>query len=253
MFDGDKNMLKEDTYELVEWLTAKVKGRLCYCSCLNRFLQNSDVKMKAELVKLLALYSEVEENGGCATLTLSTREGKSIFKFTLESPPPPPATTSTSSSPASGRRRRNRGAAARARRKQRAAAHQDSLAAAAIAPSQPPSSPTPGPPSRPLKHLLSPTHTSGRRRVMSVGRPEMPSFSSLNLDGSSSPPPAPPPFCSPLICYDDCEIPRQHCDDCGKCIVLCPEHFGCGCDGLDFDPTEIECAICYCTREVKIR
>ena len=56
--------------------------------------------MKAELAKLLALYSEVEENGGSATLSLSTKGGKSIFKFTLESPPPPaPATASTSTLP----------------------------------------------------------------------------------------------------------------------------------------------------------
>ena len=209
--------------------------------------------MKAELAKLLALCSEVEEAGGCATLTLLIREGKSIIKFTLESPPPAPApaTTSTSSTPASGRRRRNRGAAARARRKQRAAAHQVSLAAAAIAPSQPLPSPPPRPPSRPLKHLLTPSPTSGRRRVMSVGRPEMPSFSSLNLDGSSSPPPAPPPP-PPPICYDHCEIPTQHCYDCGKCAVLCYEHFGCDCEDYYFDPTEIECAICYCTKEVKL-
>ena len=42
-------------------------------------------KMKAELAKLLALYSEVEENGGSANLVLSTKGGKSIIKFTLES------------------------------------------------------------------------------------------------------------------------------------------------------------------------
>ena len=86
--------------------------------------------MKAELAKLLALYSEVEENGGSATLSLSTKGGKSIFKFTLESPPPPapPTTGSPSTSPpapgnqaAGRRRRRNRGAAARARCNQGAA------------------------------------------------------------------------------------------------------------------------------------
>ena len=104
----------------------KVKGRLCLSSCRNPFVQISDKKMKAELAKLLALYSEVEENVGSATLSLSTKGGKSIFKFTLGSPPPARATTaSTSTSPpapgnqaAGRRRRRNRGAAARARRNQ---------------------------------------------------------------------------------------------------------------------------------------
>ena len=94
--------------------------------------------MKAELAKLLALYSEVEENGGSANLVLSTKGGKSIIKFTLESPPPAPATTdpTTTSPPAPGnqaagrRRRRNRGAAARARRNQRAATSQATLAEA---------------------------------------------------------------------------------------------------------------------------
>ena len=50
-----------------------------------------------------------------------------------------------------------------------------------------------------LHHLLSPSPTSGRRRVMSVGRPEMPNFSSLNLDGSCSPTPPPPPTSPPPV------------------------------------------------------
>ena len=75
--------------------------------------------MMAELAKLLELFSEVEERGGCASLSLSTSRGKSTFKFTLETPPS--AATSlqgSSASPptpgnqAAGRRRhRNRGAA----------------------------------------------------------------------------------------------------------------------------------------------
>ena len=32
--------------------------------------------MRAELVKLLALFSDVEESCGCASLSLSTSEGK---------------------------------------------------------------------------------------------------------------------------------------------------------------------------------
>ena len=155
--------------------------------------------MKAEIAKLLALYSEVEENGGSANLVLSTKGGKSIYKFTLESPAPVTTYPTPSSPPAPGnqaagrRRRRNRGAAARARRNQRAATSQATLAEV--------ESPPHLPPSRPLHHLLSPSPTSGRRRVMSLGRGEMPTFSTLNLDGSSSPSPAPPPPSPPPSRY----------------------------------------------------
>ena len=155
--------------------------------------------MKAEIAKLLALYSEVEENGGSANLVLSTKGGKSIYKFTLESPAPATTCPTPSSPPATGnqaagrRRRRNRGAAARARRNQRAATSQATLAEV--------ESPPHLPPSRPLHHLLSPSPTSGRRQVMSLGRGEMPTFSTLNLDGSSSPSPAPPPPSPPPSRY----------------------------------------------------
>ena len=209
--------------------------------------------MKAEIAKLLALYSEVEENGGSANLVLSTKGGKSIIKFTLESPPPAPATTNptTTSPPAPGnqaagrRRRRNRGAAARARRNQRAASSQATLAEVDPPPGLPPT-----PLLHPLHHLLSPSPTSGRRRVMSLGRPEMQTFSSLNLDGSCSSPPAPPSPSTPSPCYDDCEN-DMHCSDCGKCYALCPEHSGCNCcdeDGLEFT---FHCAVCCCGRSLE--
>ena len=87
--------------------------------------------MKAEFQKLIKLYEELQEAGETATLTLSTRGGKSTIKLQLESSPSLPATSTTSTHtlpPASGRRRRHRGARARARRNQRAAAHQTSLA-----------------------------------------------------------------------------------------------------------------------------
>ena len=228
--------------------------------------------MRDELAKLLALYSDVEESCGCASLSLSTSGGKSIVKFTLETPPPPVTTTSSRSptSPsapgnqaAGRRRRRNRGAAWRARRNQRAAASQVTLAEV----NSPPASPPPRPP-RPLHHLLSPTPSAGRRRVMSLGRPEMPSFSSLNLDGSSSPSasPAPPPSTpfsaspppytpSPSppsfgVCYEGCES-DQHCDRCGKCDYLCQEHNGCDCYSEEELP--FLCAVCYCLRSVMYR
>ena len=210
----------------------------------------------AELAKLLELFSEVEEKGGCASLSLSTSRGKSTFKFTLETPPSPATTLpSSSASPsapgnqAAGRRRRNRGAAWRARRNQRAAASQVTLAEVKA-----PASPPPRPP-RPLHHLLSPTPSAGRRRVMSLGRPEMPTFSSLNLDGASSPSPtptpptpssaSPPPSTpspSPPVCYRGC---TWHCDSCGKCPFLCQDHSGCPCCE-DLPP---HCTVCCCLRD----
>ena len=185
-------------------------------------------------------------------MVLSTKGGKSIIKFTLESPPPAPATTDpTSTSPpapgnqAAGRRcRRNRGAAARARRNQRAATSQATLAEVDPPPGLPPS-----PLLHPLHHLLSPSPTSGRRRVMSLGRPEMQTFSSLNLDGSCSTPPAPQSPSTPSPCYDDCEN-DMHCSSCGKCIVLCKEHKGCDCDDVDGLEIDFHCAVCCCGRSL---
>ena len=226
--------------------------------------------MRDELAKLLALYSDVEESCGCASLSLSTSGGKSIVKFTLETPPPPVTTTSSRSptSPsapgnqaAGRRRRRNRGAAWRARRNQRAAASQVTLAEV----NSPPASPPPRPP-RPLHHLLSPSPAAERRGVMSLGRQEMPTFSSLNLDGASSPSPTPtpptpssasPPPSSPSpspppfgVCYEGCQS-DQHCDRCGKCDYLCQEHNGCDCYSEEELP--FLCAVCYCLRSVMYR
>ena len=190
-------------------------------------------------------------------MSLSTKGGKSIFKFTLGvgSPPPAPATTASTptSPPAPGnqaagrRRRRNRGAAARARRNQQAATSQVTLAEVDPPPRLPPT-----PPCRPLRHLLSPTPTSGRRLVLSLGRAEMPTFSTLNLDGSSSPPPAPPPPSPPSswICYDDCED-DLHCSDCGKCVVLCHDHSGCDCYGEECLGISFHCAVCCCGRSLE--
>ena len=91
------------------------------------------LKMKAEFQKLIKLFEEFEEAGETATLTLSTRGGKSTIKLQLESSLPDTSTTSTHTlPPASGRRRRHRGARARARRNQRAAAHQAEAAAGAL-------------------------------------------------------------------------------------------------------------------------
>ena len=209
------------------------------------FDSDSEAKMGDELTLLMEVFHKIEKAGGQATLSVSTAGGKTKVKLEVATTPAPPSVSpTTSSSP--GRRHRRRSGRARARRNQRAAAHQASLAKAATSVS------LEDPPSRRPLHLLhSPPPASGRRRVMSVGRPEMPTFSSLNLDGCSSPTPAPPPP-PPPVCYEHCEIPRQHCDDCGKCDFLCSEHFGCDCEEPYFEPYEIECAICYCTREVRL-
>ena len=211
-------------------------------------------KMRDELTGLLEIFHKVEEMGGKATLSITTSMGLTKTKLEIVTPTPgSTASTSISSPPAPGnqaagrRRRRNRGAAARARRNQRAATSQAALAEVDPPPRQPPT-----PPRRPLCHLLSPPSTSGRRRVMSLGRAEMPTFSTLNLDGSSSPPPAPPPPSppSPFICYDDCED-DEHCSDCGKCAVLCQEHHGCDCWGEEGLDITFHCAVCCCGRSLE--
>ena len=139
--------------------------------------------MKAEFLKLLKLYEDLEEAGATATLTFSTRGSKTTAKLHLESFPSLPSTSTASPSlpPAPGKRRRHRGARARSRRNQRAAAHQAFLAEAATS-TRPPPRLHPSPPSE-----------SGRRHVMTVARPDVPTFSTLNVDGPSSPPPIPAP------------------------------------------------------------
>ena len=180
--------------------------------------------MKAEFQKLIKFFEELEEAGETATLTLSTRGGKSTIKLQLESSPSLPATLTTSTHtlpPASGQRRRHRGARARARRNQRAAAHQTSLAeAAASAPLVPPL------PLRPLCPLQSPSPSTGRRQVISLASQPLPSFSNLNLDG---PPPSPPPqpHQSPLPGTTPTCVPSSSPSPdtwCPRCEEFNPQH-----------------------------
>ena len=174
------------------------------------FCSDSDHKMEDELLKLLR---QTKEAGGSASLTFTTRDGKMKAKLEVELDPPAPASPSSTpppptTSPAPGRgRRRRKGAAAKVKAKARAALHQATRAAA----TQPPpvsgdasvalEAPAPHqqhhPPLRHPPHLLlSPSPSSGRRRVMSVGRPSRwpEPLGSLNLDG---PPPSPPSFPPP--------------------------------------------------------
>ena len=163
-------------------------------------VQNSATKMRDELAGLLEIFHKVEEAGGKATISITTSLGVTKTKLEIVSPAPGSSfSTSSSSPPAPGnqaagrRRRRHRGARASARRNQRAAAHQASLAEAATS--------VPLDPPRPLQLHPSPPLASGRRQVMTVARPDVPTFPTLNVDGPSSPPPAPPP---PLFVCDIC-------------------------------------------------
>ena len=126
---------------------------------------------------LLEIFHRVEAEGGQATLSVTTHRGKTKLKLEIVSPPS--ETAPPSSPPAPGRRRRRRrGAAARALAKQRAAAHQATLAEAATSDPLVPSSPSPPhlphttAPHRPLHRLLSPSPSSGRRRIMSPSLPQ---------------------------------------------------------------------------------
>ena len=167
--------------------------------------------MEGELATLMEVFHRVKEAGGSAKLTLLTRGGKVNAKLDLElgeglpSSSLPTSTAADSTSPlptsptalrpASGQRKRSK--AARRKAKARAAAHQASLASrpdASSSPTAQPTAPASGAPQRrPL--CLLPSPPDGRRRVMSVGRREMPSISLLNLDGAH--PPLPPPLHPP--------------------------------------------------------
>ena len=153
--------------------------------------------MRDEVLSLLELFFKIEERGGQATLAVTTDSGKTKIKFEVASPSTTfgtgsMPTSSAAPQPAPGKRKRS--GAARRKAKLRAAAHQATLAAAVLVPPPPlpPSASSPPRPPRPLHHLLSPSPSSGRRRVMPLGRPEMLTFTSLNLDGATSPPPTTP-------------------------------------------------------------
>ena len=156
----------------------------------NLFVQKSAAEMGDELTSLLAIFKKVEESGGQAILSVTTKNGKTKTKLELVSPPSTPATATTSSTaaPAPGgqRRGRRRGPAARMKVNARAAQHRATLAGD-------PTSASLGahlPPQRPLHIHPSPTSDSGQRQVISLGRGKLPAHSFLNLDGSTLPPPS---------------------------------------------------------------
>ena len=80
------------------------------------------------------------------------------------------------------------------------------------------------PPPR-LRLLPSPPPESGRRQVTTVARMDVPTFSTLNVNGSSSPPPSRPPApgfstlgLRPPFNGTPTATPH-HCLDCGSCLV----------------------------------
>ena len=206
--------------------------------------------MEGELATLMEVFHRVKEAGGSAKLTLLTRRGKVNAKLDLGEglpPAPPSLPTSTAAdstsplptSPAalrpSGQRKRSK--AARRKAKARAAAHQASLASgpgASSSPSDQPTAPASGAPRRRPLHLL-PSPPDGRRRVMSLGRREVPSTSFLNLDGA--PPPISLPWSAHPCGLGECEE-FEHCETCFRCQDLCPDHLGCTCRD------DVICAIC---------
>ena len=149
------------------------------------------------MTSLLAIFKKVEESGGQATLSVTTKSGVTKTKLELVTPPSTPATATNSSSAApapGGQRRRRRGPAARMKVNARAAQHRATLAGLTTPPAT-------GdltnaslcahlPAQRPLHIHPSPVSDSGQRQVISVGRKKVPAHSFLNLDGSTLPPPS---------------------------------------------------------------
>ena len=176
---------------------------------------------RGELQLLMNTFCRIWEASGQATLTTSTEGGelKAKLEIQLGSPAAPRtgAPSTTSGHPAVSHRPCHRGPAAKARSRARAAAYQAKKAAAVAASAKVSSTAGSGEASpssvsqrRPL-HLL-PSPPAGRRRVMSVGRRDMPSFAPLNLDGThpSLPPPtstAGPALSSPVPRDDQLPTP----------------------------------------------
>ena len=155
--------------------------------------------MKAEVQKILKLYEELEAAGETATLTFSTSGDKSIVKLQLQ---PPSLLTSSPSSQLLLQHQFLASVTAIVAQEQELAEISGQL------PTKPPWLRQPPPR---LRLLPSPPPESGRRQVTTVARMDVPTFSTFNMDGPSSPPPSrpPPPGFSTLglrlpLCHTDC-------------------------------------------------
>ena len=202
--------------------------------------------MGDELTLLLEVFYKIEKAGGQVTLSATTVGGKTKLRLEIGTTPASPF-ESSSTSPR--RRHRCRSLRARARRIQRAAEHQAAPAEAAT------SAPLEDSPLRPpLKLLPSVPADSGGRKVITMEKLDVPTFSSVNMDGSSSPPPrpprppTPPSLLRPPLCYNfNC---RAHCGGCGRRYFLCVDHNGCYCELDEYD-VEPHCLVCNCERNVR--
>ena len=179
---------------------------------------------------LIEVLQQAKEAGCSASLTFTTSGDK--IKANLDIGLEPSLPSSECSTP------RSRSTTPSTKSTKRAAAHQASLASqpgASSPPTAQPTAPASGAPQRRPLHLL-PSPPDGRRRVMSVGRREMPSVSFLNLDGAH-PLPSSPPWMAHPCGLGDCDE-FDHCETCFRCQDLCPYHLGCTCRD------DVICAIC---------
>ena len=144
--------------------------------------------MEGELKRLLQL---AKEAGLSATLTFVVKGGKTRARLEvdLDSEPAPPSSSTPASAPRPRRRRR---------RQARGALQQGAPSRSPPTVQEGEARRSPRPPRRPLKHL--PPAPDGRQAVLTVGRRALPSFASLNMDGSPpSLPPGPPPPPPPAV------------------------------------------------------
>ena len=87
-----------------------------------------------------------------------------------------------------------------------------------------------------------------------VARPDVPIFTTLNVDGPFSLPPAPaPPYSMrPPLCDFNCvKEGRDHCYECGRCDILCRDHNACTCERDEDEDDGTNCAVSCCFSDVR--
>ena len=221
--------------------------------------------MGDEVASLLAIFNSFKKSGKSATLILSTKGGEVTAKLEVKlsnakssssssiKPSPSTLLTPPGCQASRDRQRPQQSAARRTKANARAAQHRLHQAlpfpggdyTAAVGPA---------PPRRPLHHHPSPPTKENRRLVLTVKRKAgyQPTFSQLDGDGygpstppsTTSPPlPSSPPLppSPPPVCQSWCRSPQSHCEDCGLCFDLCPEHQGCNCDPEEEDEEDTVC------------
>ena len=234
--------------------------------------------MGDEVASLLAIFNSFKKSGKSATLILSTKGGEVTAKLEVKlsnaksssssSIKPSPSTLLTPPGCQASRDRQRPQQSAARRTKANARAAQYRLHQALPFPGGDYTAAVgPAPPRRPLHHHPSPPTKENRRLVLTVKRKAgyQPTFS--QLDGDEDPPPTPPsppspssppsppsPPPPPPACQSWCMSNESHCEDCGLCFGLCPEHHGCNCDpeeGEEEDEEENTCKVCRCSASVR--